>query len=442
MQTKTQSPRFLRRRRFFLVLPLLALPFTTLMFWAMGGGKGSGAEAGQTTPKGGLNMQLPDAYLKDDKSLNKLSYYEKAASDAQKLHEQLKNDPYYGKGNTDETLMASSDTAISPMTYNKNVLGKGLNTSPYNADNMDPNEAKVYNKLSELNKALNGATSQTTKRSSYPNLNRSGSVAVNSADVDRLERMMNMTRNEDNSEDPEMKQLSGMMDKILDIQHPERIKEKFEKKNETVTANIYSVQARIEDNNPSLVTNNPASSETRQTNSSPSNGFFSLVDDMENATETPNSISAVIHETQTVVDGAVVKLRLTSDVFVNGALVPKGSFVFGTTTLNGERLTIKINSIRYKSSLFPVQLSVVDMDGMDGVYVPGAITRDVAKNSADRAIQGIGIATLDPSLKAQAASAGIEAAKTLLSKKAKLIKVILKAGYQVYLQDEKTKGAS
>lgn len=89
-----------------------------------------------------------------------------------------------------------------------------------------------------------------------------------------------------------------------------------------------------------------------------------------------------------------------------------------------------------------MQLSIVDMDGIEGVYVPGAITRDVAKGSADRAVQGIGFTTLDPSLGAQAANAGIEAAKTLLSKKAKLVKVTVKAGYQVLLRDEKQKAPS
>lgn len=70
---------------------------------------------------------------------------------------------------------------------------------------------------------------------------------------------------------------------------------------------------------------------------------------------------------------------------------------------------------------------------------PGAITRDVAKQSADRAAQQIDIATLNPSIGAQAANAGIEAAKTLFSRKVKLVKVTVKAGYQVLLRDEKQK---
>jgi len=102
-------------------------------------------------------------------------------------------------------------------------------------------------------------------------------------------------------------------------------------------------------------------------------------------------------------------------------------------------LDIEIGNIRYQNSLFPVQLSVYDMDGMSGIYIPGAITRDVAKQSADRTIQGIGLTTIDPSLGAQAASAGIEAARNMISKKVKLVKVTVKAGYQVLLRDEKQK---
>jgi len=155
--------------------------------------------------------------------------------------------------------------------------------------------------------------------------------------------------------------------------------------------------------------------------------------------DTQNAIQAVIHETQTLVAGSTVKLRLVNDVYINGMLIPKDNFLFGEATLNGERLGIKINSMRYQNSLFPVQLSVYDMDGMDGIYIPGAITRDVSKQSADRAIQGIGLTTMDPSLGAQAASAGIEAARDLISKKVKLVKVTVKAGYQVLLRDEKQK---
>jgi hypothetical protein len=79
------------------------------------------------------------------------------------------------------------------------------------------------------------------------------------------------------------------------------------------------------------------------------------------------------------------------------------------------------------------------MDGMAGIHIPGAIGRDVAKASANNSLQTLGVSSIDDSWTSQAAGLGIEAAKSLLSKKIKLIKVVVKAGYRVLLYDDKQK---
>ena len=43
----------------------------------------------------GLNLQLPDAKLKDEKNSDKLSFYNQADKDSCKMHEALRNDPNY-----------------------------------------------------------------------------------------------------------------------------------------------------------------------------------------------------------------------------------------------------------------------------------------------------------------------------------------------------------
>jgi conjugative transposon TraM protein len=293
----------------------------------------------------------------------------------------------------------------------------------------------VYNKLNELNAAMNQSGPPVTKHGSYLNARGSSSSSMNSSDIDRLEQMMRMSNQGDGSGDPEMKQLNGMMEKILDIQHPERVKERIRQTSEEHKGQVFAVNTNNGKDLNSLLINNRTVVQSKFA----TNGFYSLDEDVVHDTVVGNAIRAMIHQTQTLVDGSIVKLRLLDDVFINGNLIPKDNFVYGVATLNGERLIIKINNVRYNNSLYPVELSVFDMDGLDGIYIPGAITRDVAKQSADRAVQGIGFSTLDPSLKVQAASAGIEAAKTLFSRKAKLIKVMVKAGYQVLLRDEKQK---
>ena len=76
------------------VLPLLVLPFITMAFWALGGGKGTGNDADKNKVAG-LNLQLPNANLKSDKNEDKLSFYMEADADSLKRAELLRSDPFY-----------------------------------------------------------------------------------------------------------------------------------------------------------------------------------------------------------------------------------------------------------------------------------------------------------------------------------------------------------
>jgi len=431
MEQQTHSPKFLRQRKFFMVLPLLALPFITLMFWALGGGKVNDVNAQAQTQKG-FNMDLPDAYLKEDTPLDKLSYYEKAASDSAKLKELIKNDPYYNYGAHPGTH--NSSNISSPATGSERV--SRINTSPYSGSAyQDPNEAKVYQKLEQLNKALDEPPARPERISNNPAAySRQNNAGVSTADIDRLEQMMH-TMSQSDGEDPEIQQINSMLEKILDIQHPDRVQGKLKQLSETRKGQVFAVSVN-NSNDPVSLLDNSSVTTTGYNTGTRSNGFYSL-DDFNPSKDASNAIEAVIHETHTLVNGSTVKLRLVNDVYINGVLIPKDNFLFGIASLNGERLNIAINSIRYENSLFPVELSAYDMDGLNGIYIPEAITRDVAKQSADRAVNDFGLATLDPSLGAQVASAGIEAAQSLLFKKVKLVKVTVKAGYQVLLRDEK-----
>jgi len=91
--------------------------------------------------------------------------------------------------------------------------------------------------------------------------------------------------------------------------------------------------------------------------------------------------------------------------------------------------------------IFPKVLGV-----MNGILQPTVtVTAGMVKNSDQtvktllaQGISGMGITTLDPSLGAQAAAAGIQTAKTLLSKKVKAVIVTVRAGHRVLLQSART----
>lgn len=431
MEQKTKSLKTLRQRKMLLVLPLLVLPFITTMFWALGGGKQDVKET-KLIEKEGFNAELPDPKFKEDATWDKMNYYEQAARDSVKLDELIKKDPNYLSPSFKEDSIASHND--TPLKGNPSIReNTGLNTTTYR----DPNEEKVRNKLEALQKAINAPVVQNQDFNKYEELN---DISMHSNDVEKLEEMMQSMNGQKENPDPELQQLSGMLENILDIQHPDRMQEKLRKASEAQRGQVFAIGTRTQEDNISSL----QSTHTRTTvftGQSKHNGFYSF-DDPISADNIQNTVQAVIHETQTIVNGSTVKLRLTNDIFINGIKIPKDNFLFGVASLKGERLTITINSLRYNNSLFPVDLSVYDMDGLIGIYIPGAISRDVAKSSADRSMQTLGVSSLDDSWGTQAAGVGIEAAKSLLSKSVKLVKVVVKSGYQVLLRDEKQKDSN
>ncbi|RTY88465.1 conjugative transposon protein TraM [Flavobacterium sp. GSN2] len=426
MEQKTKSLKMLRQRKLLVVLPLLVLPFVTVTFWALDGGKMEVANS-QAVEKKGFNIKLPDANLKEGHPLDKMSYYDQATLDSIKFNELIKKDPNY----LSQSFQVDSTEENSVNTFKKDRTG--LNTSVYR----DPKEEKVRQKLEALQKAINTPAAPPIQNRDYTKYAKSNETSIHSNDVDRLEQMMQSMNGQSADQDPELQQLSGMLESILDIQHPDRMQEKLRKASEQQKGQVFAISTRKPEDAVSSLQSAPVNA-TAFAGQSGHNGFYSL-DEPESPDFTQNAVEAVIHETQTVVNGSTIKLRLTNDIFINGIKIPKDNFLFGVASLKGERLAITISSLRYKNSLFPIDLSVYDMDGLNGIYIPGAINRDVAKASADRSMQTLGVASLDDSWGAQAAGAGIEAAKSLLSKKVKLVKVVVKAGYRVLLRDENQK---
>jgi conjugative transposon TraM protein len=378
---KTES---VRKRKMLLVLPLLTIPFITLAFWALGGGKHN-SDLSDNQSEQGLNLNLPNADLKDE-SLDKLSFYNKAKQDSLKLLQWKQTDPYYIK----EDVFPLGD--------------KGQK---------DP-EKEILQKVTLLQKELDKPVQPVYKPLSYtPNVyNQQPAIR---GEVDRLESLMQDLRST-NKTDPEIENLEGMLEKILDIQHPQRVRQRLEEKSLIQQKDQIAISTRQDGKDDTY--------------------FFNLEEEQDS--DHQNGIAAQVHQNQTLTNGSVIKLCLKQDIYINDNCIPKETFVFGTCTLNEDRLLVNVSSIRYQNSIYPVGLKLYDLDGLEGIYVPGAIGRDVAKESADGSLQMLELSSFDPTLKAKAATAGIGAAKNFMSRKTKQIKLHIKAGYRVLLLDQKS----
>jgi conjugative transposon TraM protein len=404
------TTQFLRRRKFLLMLPVLILPFLTLFFVALGGGKGL-IESSSTRAISGLNVKLPDPHFKKGSEKSKLSLYEEAGRDSAKLKDRIKNDPYY--------LLQHHDLSFDSSKMTEHRLSPGGTVT-------DENESKIMEKLAKLKSVIHqkSESPETDPRLTY------NSDFKTSSHEDFIS-----PKGSENIHDPRMDQITTMLDKVMAIQHPEIMQDSMARLAKEHSPAAFHVNL----NNPSSDPETFSSENGEEMQILKMNRFYDISDNTIIQNDLDNAIEAVIPETQTLVSGSTIKLRLLNDVRINGHLIAKNQFIYGTTSLSNERLKIQFSSIRYGNNILPVSMEAFDLDGLAGIYIPGSINRDVAKQSTDQAIGSIGINSLDPSIGAQAAGAGIQAAKTLLSRKVKLIKVTVKAGYRVLLKDSKDK---
>lgn len=242
---------------------------------------------------------------------------------------------------------------------------------------------KINEKLTAINQAL--ATPDVIPQHYASNNLAGNNPTPITKDVDRLETLMkNMQQN--GNDDPEMAQLGSMMDKLLALQNPDLAKTLFKK---------------------------------------PDNGI---------PDSTFAAIPAIIAINQKAKQGSVVELRLQDTLIINGQIIPKGHLIYGLASFSNQRLNLEVKNIRLGTSIIPVNITVFDQrDGMEGINAPEALLNDEAKRGITDAAGSIGITGFD--LTTQLAGAGIDAAKSLLTKKIGKVKQSLKAGYPLLLRD-------
>ncbi|WP_439490247.1 conjugative transposon protein TraM [Algoriphagus sp.] len=426
----SHEKKFRQKRQLLLMIPTLTIPFLTLTFWALGGGKSPGDLPVGKKQKG-FNLELPGIAEAGGKSLDKMGHYQRSHDDSTRYLQEVKKDPYYRMAFNAETEKGTNPSLelqeIEPRS------NQHLSNNLYS----DTQEELILERLEALNKTLSESSKSSTTSASQSDKNSSATNQSETgldADLDRLDQMMQQMQRTNAQPDPEFQQMAELLEKILDIQHPERVQQRVEAERKAIVSDQSSAISPVSTPQSTSLDNTMAGD--LQNESPLQNGFFGLETDAPKH-QISQSIQAVIHEEQTLVSGETVRLRLTQETTIAGVIIPKDQLVYGVASLNGDRLKISIRHIRVADSIIPVDLRIHDADGMEGIRIPGSISQQVSTQSGSQALQGLGISTFDNSLEAQATSAGIETAKSFLGKKIRQVKVNLKAGYQIWIVENK-----
>lgn len=169
-------------------------------------------------------------------------------------------------------------------------------------------------------------------------------------------------------------------------------------------------------------------------------GFHTAIGTAEAAGK--NTIAACVQGDQTVTDGQTVRLRLLEPMRVSGRTIPRNTTLVGAARLQGERLEIGIISLEHQGNIIPVELAVYDNDGQAGIFVPGSMETDAAKeigaNMGSSLGSSINISTdAGAQLASDLGKGVIQGVSQYISKRMRTVRVHLKSGYRVLLYQEK-----
>lgn len=152
-----------------------------------------------------------------------------------------------------------------------------------------------------------------------------------------------------------------------------------------------------------------------------------------------NTIRACVHGDQTVISGQSVRLRLLEAMRVGRHVLPRNTLLTGEGRIQGERLGIEILQVEYDGAVIPVELTVLDSDGQDGIFIPGSTEENAVREVAANMGQNLGTTisitnqSAGDQLLSELGRGAIQGLSQYISKKMREEKVHLKSGYELML---------
>jgi len=102
---------------------------------------------------------------------------------------------------------------------------------------------------------------------------------------------------------------------------------------------------------------------------------------------TGQMVKAIIENSNNdIQNGSSVKIRLKEDLIIDENVIAKNTIITAIAKLTNERIELKISSIMLNKKPVKCNLTIYDLDGQEGVYVPGGLNQELAQESAGNVI--------------------------------------------------------
>ena len=240
-------------------------------------------------------------------------------------------------------------------SLNSGTNGNSGNETYYKQQSQRNSDEKDFQRSAEIMRMLN---------------NKSGGIVNNENNNSSNQNALGLSRNEVENDPVKMlKKQMLMIDSLEKAKDPDyqavlAAENKLKKNEEKMTAFLNS---------------------TLRVDKSSLNPCFNSIAKKNN----DNFIKAVIDENNKGYLGSRIRFRLLEEINVGKNKIKKGTILYGQISgFSMQRVNLNVISILKDGNILPVNLSVFDMDGMQGLYVPQSDFREMLREMGSNSVQG------------------------------------------------------
>ncbi len=392
-----------------LFLPLVMIPFIVLIFYILGGGSAPANEKNVDQPtisKDGINYQLPEA----DRTIGIVDKMESAQSQNDRI---ATRDYHIETEDGMQMITFGEDSTTLPdqAQNEKKADRNGSKGSDYSADPnvQDHLMAHIKRQEAQVKLEMEQAAKDTATGSK-------GEITKLVGQPDTLNNNKPQKEPKSKSKEPEhhpsgIEELEALYNKSLALA----------RQNDSLSFRLTEANQREEKR---------AAEQVRNFTLDKTGGSISPKD--KSTAAFPGAIRAEIYETTTVLTGNRVKIRLLEDTRLNGREIRRNTFVYGICRTDNERLQIEVQQVQTDGQFLPVKITVCDLDGLPGLYVPDNALRKITKEAGGSANTSSMVGFTGNPLTYAGVQAADRAARTVLQV-VKQKKVTIKKNTLVYL---------
>lgn len=170
--------------------------------------------------------------------------------------------------------------------------------------------------------------------------------------------------------------------------------------------------------------------------------MFGTQDKTNGSRQARNAIRGTVQQSMTMTNESLLSIRLSENMFVGRTEIPAGTLLKANGKFQGGRLQLKILSIEYHGSIYPVEIDVHDNDGQLGLYVPyspeqNAVTDIVGSMGQTSGTNIMMTRSAGQQIAADMSRGLVQGLSGYFHKRVKQLKVTVKAGHKVLLVPKK-----